>query len=71
MALKAITSSENEESLAFHRALGFTLTRVADYGGTGQPRVVMRKAIAAGAPPEAIAARGAPGAIAAEPPRPR
>ncbi len=43
VALKAITSPENKGSLAFHRAVGFTLTRVDDYGGLGQPRVVMRK----------------------------
>jgi ribosomal protein S18 acetylase RimI-like enzyme len=43
VALKAITSPENDGSLAFHRALGFTLTRDDDYGGLGQPRVVMRK----------------------------
>ena len=43
VALKAITSPENEGSQTFHRALGFTLTRVDDYGGAGQTRVVMRK----------------------------
>ena len=43
LALKAITSPENAESQAFHRALGFTLTRADDYGGTGRARVVMRK----------------------------
>jgi ribosomal protein S18 acetylase RimI-like enzyme len=42
-ALKAITSPGNEGSLAFHRALGFTLTPAGDYGGAGQARVVMRK----------------------------
>jgi predicted GNAT superfamily acetyltransferase len=50
VALKAITSPENEASLAFHGALGFTLTPVEDYGGTGQARVVMRKVLAAGEP---------------------
>jgi ribosomal protein S18 acetylase RimI-like enzyme len=43
VALKAITSPQNDGSLAFHRALGFTLTPVDDYGGLGQARVVMRK----------------------------
>ena len=43
VALKALTSPENEGSLAFHRSLGFTVTRVDDYGGAGQARVVMRK----------------------------
>jgi ribosomal protein S18 acetylase RimI-like enzyme len=41
--LKALTSLENEGSQAFHRSLGFTLTRVDDYGGAGQTRMVMRK----------------------------
>jgi predicted GNAT superfamily acetyltransferase len=48
-ALKAITSPENEGSLAFHRALGFTLTLVEDYGGAGQARVVMRKVLSGSA----------------------
>ena len=43
VALKALTSPENEGSQAFHRSLGFTVTRVDDYGGAGQARVVMRK----------------------------
>jgi ribosomal protein S18 acetylase RimI-like enzyme len=43
VALKAITSPENKGSQEFHRALGFTLSRADDYGGTGQARVVMRK----------------------------
>ncbi len=45
-AVKAITSPGNEGSLAFHRALGFTLTLVEDYGGAGQARVVMRMVLA-------------------------
>ena len=44
-ALKAITSPANEGSLAFHRKLGFELTRVDDYGGAGRARVVMRRPI--------------------------
>ena len=43
VALKALTSPGNEGSQAFHRSLGFTLTRVEDYGGAGQARMVMRK----------------------------
>jgi ribosomal protein S18 acetylase RimI-like enzyme len=49
VALKALTSPENEGSQTFHRALGFTLTRVDDYGGAGQTRMIMRKALAPGA----------------------
>ena len=46
--LKAITSPENERSIAFHRRLGFTdLERVEDYGGSGRPRVIMRKSLPA------------------------
>ena len=42
--LKAITSEENEGSLAFHRRMGFTsMTRAGDYGGSGRTRIVMRK----------------------------
>jgi ribosomal protein S18 acetylase RimI-like enzyme len=44
VALKAITSPENEASVAFHQRLGFTeMVRADDYGGSGRPRVVMRK----------------------------
>jgi len=44
VALKALTSPENEGSMAFHRRIGFTdITRVEDYGGWGRPRIVMRK----------------------------
>jgi ribosomal protein S18 acetylase RimI-like enzyme len=43
VALKAITNPENEVSIAFHRRLGFDLTPVQDYGGTGRPRIVMRR----------------------------
>jgi ribosomal protein S18 acetylase RimI-like enzyme len=43
-ALKAITSPENEVSLAFHARMGFTdMERFEDYGGSGRVRVVMRK----------------------------
>lgn len=44
VALKAITSPENEGSVAFHRRAGFTeMVRVEDYGGSGRTRIVMRK----------------------------
>ncbi|HEY1627951.1 MAG TPA: GNAT family N-acetyltransferase [Streptosporangiaceae bacterium] len=43
-SLKAITSPQNQASQAFHRRVGFTsMTRVDDYGGTGRPRIIMRK----------------------------
>jgi ribosomal protein S18 acetylase RimI-like enzyme len=44
VALKAITSPENEISIAFHDRLGFTeMIRVEDYGGSSRTRIVMRK----------------------------
>lgn len=44
VALKAITSLENESSVAFHKRVGFTeMNRVEDYGGSGRARIVMRK----------------------------
>jgi ribosomal protein S18 acetylase RimI-like enzyme len=44
IALKAITSEENQGSVAFHKRMGFTdITRVEDYGGSGRVRIVMRK----------------------------
>jgi ribosomal protein S18 acetylase RimI-like enzyme len=46
VALKAITSPENESSAAFHKRVGFTeMIRVEDYGGSGRTRVVMRKPV--------------------------
>jgi hypothetical protein len=49
VALKAITGPENEVSVAFHRRLGFTeMARADDYGGSGRPRVVMRKPLSQG-----------------------
>jgi ribosomal protein S18 acetylase RimI-like enzyme len=45
-AVKAITNQENTASIAFHRRMGFTnIVRVDDYGGSGVPRVVMRRAL--------------------------
>ncbi len=49
--LKAITSLGNAESIAFHRALGFTAQLVPNYAGPGQDRVVLRRPI--GDPPTA------------------
>jgi len=44
VALKAITSPENERSAAFHKRVGFTeMLRAQDYGGSGRTRIVMRK----------------------------
>ncbi len=44
VTLKAITSPENERSVAFHKRVGFTeIARVEDYGGSGRTRIVMRK----------------------------
>lgn len=44
VALKALTSTENENSMAFHKRVGFTeMTRAEDYGGSGRTRIVMRK----------------------------
>jgi ribosomal protein S18 acetylase RimI-like enzyme len=46
VALKAITTPENETSVAFHKRVGFTeMVHVEDYGGSGRTRIVMRKPI--------------------------
>jgi ribosomal protein S18 acetylase RimI-like enzyme len=42
-ALKAITGPNNEGSIEFHRKLGFEMTHVDDYGGTGRARLIMRR----------------------------
>ena len=53
-ALKAITSPENQGSVAFHRRLGFTeMTLQPDYQGSGRPRVVMRRPLKRPAPARA------------------
>ncbi len=45
-ALKAITSPENEGSIAFHRRMGFTdITLAPDYQGSGRSRVIMRRSL--------------------------
>ena len=47
--LKAITSVANSGSIAFHTAIGFEATRVEDYSGPGEPRIVFLKDM--GSPP--------------------
>ena len=42
-ALKAITGPQNEGSILFHRKLGFEMTHIDDYGGTGRVRLIMRR----------------------------
>jgi ribosomal protein S18 acetylase RimI-like enzyme len=42
--VRAVTSPVNENSLAFHRALGFEVERVDEsYDGRGEPRVLLVK----------------------------
>jgi len=42
--VRAVTSPVNEQSLAFHRALGFEVDRVdEDYDGRGESRVLLVK----------------------------
>ncbi|MFB7996240.1 GNAT family N-acetyltransferase [Streptomyces sp. NPDC056002] len=41
--LKAITSTENTGSIAFHRSLGFDAKIVDDYNGPGQAMVVFHR----------------------------
>jgi len=44
--VRCVTSPENEASLAFHRAVGFEVERVAsDYDGSGEDRVVLRRTL--------------------------
>jgi GNAT superfamily N-acetyltransferase len=47
VVLKAYTRPVNTGSIAFHGALGFTATEVADYAGPGEARVVFRRELAA------------------------
>jgi ribosomal protein S18 acetylase RimI-like enzyme len=42
-SLKAFTQAENTRSIAFHRAMGFTVTEVEDYVGPGEMRVVFTR----------------------------
>lgn len=41
--LKAVTSTGNTGSVAFHRSLGFEATTVDDYQGPGRPMVVFHR----------------------------
>jgi ribosomal protein S18 acetylase RimI-like enzyme len=42
--VRCVTSPANEDSLAFHRALGFEVERIAaDYDGPGEDRVLLVK----------------------------
>lgn len=50
--LKAITGVDNADSIAFHRALGFDLARIADYYGPGEHRIVFRRTINATGQPD-------------------
>ncbi|WP_128801286.1 MULTISPECIES: GNAT family N-acetyltransferase [unclassified Streptomyces] len=43
--LKAITSTGNAGSVAFHRSLGFEVRTEEDYNGPGETRVVFRRAL--------------------------
>ena len=43
LRLKAITSPENEVSIAFHRGLGFDARLDEDYNGPGLPRVIFTR----------------------------
>ncbi|QNP69010.1 GNAT family N-acetyltransferase [Streptomyces roseirectus] len=44
--LKAITSTGNAGSIAFHRSLGFDVSVVDDYNGPGEPMVVFTRTLA-------------------------
>jgi len=45
--IRCVTSPANEESVAFHEALGFVVERVAhDYDGPGEDRVLFVKTLA-------------------------
>jgi ribosomal protein S18 acetylase RimI-like enzyme len=47
--VRCVTSPLNEDSVAFHRALGFEAERVArDYDGPGEDRVLLVKRLSAG-----------------------
>lgn len=46
--VRCVTSPGNEESLAFHRALGFDVDRIArDYDGPGEDRALLVKRLSA------------------------
>jgi ribosomal protein S18 acetylase RimI-like enzyme len=45
--VRAVTAPVNEQSVAFHRAIGFEVERVdEDYDGRGEPRVLLRRDLA-------------------------
>ena len=45
--VRCVTSPANEDSIAFHEALGFEVDRVAvDYDGPGEDRVLLLKRLA-------------------------
>lgn len=45
--VRCVTSPANEQSVAFHRAMGFEVERVAaDYDGPGEDRVLFRRSVA-------------------------
>jgi L-amino acid N-acyltransferase YncA len=43
--LKAITTTGNEGSIAFHRATGWSVSNIEDYAGPARPRVVFHKTL--------------------------
>ncbi len=43
--LKAITSVGNDGSIAFHRAVGWTVDIIEDYAGPARPRAVFTKSL--------------------------
>ena len=43
--LKAITTTGNEGSIAFHRATGWSVSNIEDYAGPARPRVVFHKSL--------------------------
>jgi ribosomal protein S18 acetylase RimI-like enzyme len=45
--VRCVTSPANEQSVAFHRAMGFEVEKVAeDYDGPGEDRVLFRRTVA-------------------------
>jgi GNAT superfamily N-acetyltransferase len=42
-SLKAVTTTGNEASIAFHRATGWSVQLVEDYAGPARPRIVFHK----------------------------
>jgi GNAT superfamily N-acetyltransferase len=42
-SLKAVTTTQNTSSIAFHQSLGMSATEVPDYAGPGRPRVVLSR----------------------------